>query len=54
MPLPAGYPEGLFLDRDGCHRPRARLFKAHVQRVEAPEPESDEEGDFELSFACFV
>lgn len=47
-----GYPEDLFLDRDGRNRPRARLLKGHIQRVEQPGPEADREGDFELSFAC--
>lgn len=47
-----GYPEDLFLDGDGRDRPRARLLKGHIQRVEQPGPEADREGDFELNFAC--
>ena len=47
-----GYPEDLFLDRLGRDRPRARILKGHIQRIELPGPEADHEGDFELSFAC--
>lgn len=47
-----GYPEDLFLDRQGLDRPRVRLLKGHIQRVEPPSDEADCEGDFELSFAC--
>jgi len=47
-----GYPEDLFFDADGRDRPRARLLKGHIQRVEQPGPEANREGDFELSFAC--
>jgi hypothetical protein len=47
-----GYPEDLFLDAQGQDRPRARLLKGHIQRVEQPGPDADREGDFELSFAC--
>jgi hypothetical protein len=46
-----GYPEDLFLDARGHDRPRARLLKGHIQRVEQPGPDADREGDFELSFA---
>lgn len=47
-----GYPEDLVLDRSGKDRPRARILKGHIQRLEVPGPEADAEGDFELSFAC--
>lgn len=47
-----GYPEDLFIDTQGRDRPRARLLKGHIQRVEESGPEADGQGDFELSFAC--
>lgn len=47
-----GYPEDLFIDAEGQDRPRARLLKGHIQRVEDSQSEADRSGDFELSFAC--
>jgi hypothetical protein len=47
-----GYPEDLYLDDQGEPRPRARLLKGHIQRIESSADEADRRGDLELSFAC--
>jgi hypothetical protein len=47
-----GYPEDLFLDRSGIQRPRVRMMRGHIQRIELDGAEANETGDFELSFAC--
>lgn len=46
-----GYPEDLFIDREGRDRPRARILKGHIQRVETDQDTGTSFGDFELSMA---
>lgn len=46
-----GYPEDLFRDDEERDRPRARLLKGHIQRVESDETTALRYGDFELSMA---